>query len=54
MTSQMTERFSAAGAVLVKLFGRPADESAEFGLRARRVRDIGVRSAWPWPSSFGR
>ena len=45
MTSQMTERFSAAGAVLVKLFGRPADESAEFGRRARRVRDIGVRSA---------
>ncbi|MDQ6726366.1 MAG: ABC transporter transmembrane domain-containing protein, partial [Actinomycetota bacterium] len=45
MTSQMTERFSAAGAVLVKLFGRPADESAEFGDRAARVRDIGVRSA---------
>ena len=45
MTSQMTERVSAAGAVLVKLFGRPAQESAEFGLRAARVRDIGVRSA---------
>ena len=45
MTSQMTERFSAAGAVLVKLFGRPAQESAEFGVRAARVRDIGVRSA---------
>jgi ATP-binding cassette subfamily B protein len=45
MTSQMTERFSAAGAVLVKLFGRPAQESAEFGMRAARVRDIGVRSA---------
>ncbi|MGH9179071.1 MAG: ABC transporter ATP-binding protein [Acidimicrobiales bacterium] len=45
MTSQMTERFSAAGAVLVKLFGRPADESDEFGHRAGRVRDIGVRSA---------
>jgi ABC-type multidrug transport system fused ATPase/permease subunit len=45
MTSQMTERFSAAGAVLVKLFGRPAEESAEFGERAGRVRDIGVRSA---------
>jgi ATP-binding cassette, subfamily B, bacterial len=45
MTSQMTERFSAAGAVLVKLFGRPQQESAEFGLRAARVRDIGVRSA---------
>jgi ATP-binding cassette subfamily C protein len=45
MTSQMTERFSAAGAVLVKLFGRPAQESDEFGRRAGRVRDIGVRSA---------
>ena len=45
MTSQMTERFSAAGAILVKLFGRPAVESAEFGVRAGRVRDIGVRSA---------
>ncbi len=45
MTSQMTERFSAAGAVLVKLFGRPAEESTEFGARATRVRDIGVRSA---------
>ena len=45
MTSQMTERFSAAGAVLVKLFGRPGEESSEFGRRAGRVRDIGVRSA---------
>jgi ABC-type multidrug transport system fused ATPase/permease subunit len=45
MTSQMTERFSAPGATLVKLFGRPADEAAEFGQRAHRVRDIGVRSA---------
>lgn len=45
MTSQMTERFSAPGATLVKLFGRPHDESREFGRRAQRVRDIGVRSA---------
>ncbi|AEA28294.1 Xenobiotic-transporting ATPase [Pseudonocardia dioxanivorans CB1190] len=45
MTTQMTERFSAPGATLVKLFGRPADESAEFAARARRVRDIGVRTA---------
>ncbi|MDP9020775.1 MAG: ABC transporter ATP-binding protein, partial [Actinomycetota bacterium] len=45
MTSQMTERFSAPGATLVKLFGRPADEAREFGHRAARVRDIGVRSA---------
>ncbi|NEW49468.1 ABC transporter ATP-binding protein [Nocardia cyriacigeorgica] len=45
MSTQMTERFSAPGATLVKLFGRPHQESDEFALRARRVRDIGVRSA---------
>jgi len=45
MSTQMTERFSAPGATLVKLFGRPADESAEFTARAARVRDIGVRTA---------
>lgn len=44
MSAQMTERFSAPGATLVKLYGRPAEESAEFARRARRVRDIGVRS----------
>jgi len=41
----MTERFSAPGATLVKLFGRPVEESAEFAARAGRVRDIGVRTA---------
>ncbi|MEV0230865.1 ABC transporter ATP-binding protein [Nonomuraea sp. NPDC050786] len=45
MGTQMTERFSAPGATLVKLFGRPAHESAEFASRAGRVRDIGVRTA---------
>ncbi|MFH8988043.1 ABC transporter ATP-binding protein [Streptomyces sp. NPDC017940] len=45
MGTRMTERFSAPGATLIKLFGRPADESAEFAARARRVRDIGVRTA---------
>ncbi|MFG2002181.1 ABC transporter ATP-binding protein [Spirillospora sp. NPDC048911] len=45
MSTQMTERFSAPGATLVKLFGRPARESEEFASRARRVRDIGVRTA---------
>jgi ATP-binding cassette subfamily C protein len=45
MGTQMTERFSAPGATLVKLFGRPGDETAEFVARARRVRDIGVRTA---------
>ncbi|MBV9843955.1 MAG: ABC transporter ATP-binding protein [Kutzneria sp.] len=45
MTTQMTERFSAPGATLVKLFGHPELEAEEFGDRARRVRDIGVRTA---------
>lgn len=45
MNTQMTERFSAPGATLVKLFGRPESESQEFAVRAGRVRDIGVRSA---------
>jgi ABC-type multidrug transport system fused ATPase/permease subunit len=45
MTTQMTERFSAPGATLVKLFGRPGREEAEFGARAERVAQIGVRTA---------
>ena len=45
MNDQMTERFNAGGATLVKLFGRPAAESAEFAARAGRVRGIGVRTA---------
>ncbi|MBT2533119.1 ABC transporter ATP-binding protein [Arthrobacter sp. ISL-48] len=45
MGTQMTERFSAPGATLVKLFGRPDEESREFALRAGRVRDIGIRTA---------
>ena len=45
MTTQMTERFSAPGATLVKLFGRPAREEAEFASRAERVARIGVRTA---------
>ena len=45
MASQMTERFNISGALLVKLFGRPTEESAGFSSRAGRVRDIGVRIA---------
>ncbi|MFF7755344.1 ABC transporter ATP-binding protein [Streptomyces sp. NPDC007971] len=45
MGTRMTERFSAPGATLVKLFGRPEEESEEFAARARQVRDIGVRTA---------
>jgi ATP-binding cassette, subfamily B, bacterial len=43
--SRMTERFNVAGALLVKLFGRPRTEDEEFARRAGRVRDIGVRIA---------
>lgn len=43
--TQMTERFNVAGALLVKIFGRPSREVAEYDLRAARVRDIGVRIA---------
>ncbi|MEZ5219090.1 MAG: ABC transporter ATP-binding protein [Ilumatobacteraceae bacterium] len=41
----MTERFNVSGALVVKLFGRPEDESAAFASRAGRVADIGVRAA---------
>ncbi len=45
MNTTMTERFSVAGALLVKLFGRHGDERADFEGRAGRVRDLGVRTA---------
>jgi ATP-binding cassette subfamily B protein len=45
MSTQMTERFNVAGALLVKLFGRPDEEAADFSGRSGRVRDIGVRIA---------
>ncbi len=45
MSGMMTERFNVAGALLVKLFGRPASESEQFSSRASRVRDIGVTIA---------
>ena len=43
--TRMTERFNVAGALLVKLFGRPVVEDEEYAVRAARVRDIGVRIA---------
>jgi ATP-binding cassette subfamily B protein len=45
MSNQMSERFNVAGALLVKLFGRPEDESTQFRGKARRVADIGVQQA---------
>ena len=43
MNTTMVERFNVAGALLVKLFGRPADEDRAFAERAGRVRDISVQ-----------
>ncbi len=45
MSSLMTERFNVGGAMLVKLYGRPEEESAGFARRAARVRELGVRQA---------
>lgn len=45
MNMVMTERFNVAGAMIVKLFGRPADEVAFFEDRAGKVRDIGIEQA---------
>ncbi len=52
MGTTMTERFNVAGAMLVKLFGRPAEEDDTFGQRAGRVRDIGVQTAMYGSSLF--
>jgi ATP-binding cassette, subfamily B, bacterial len=49
--STMTERFNVAGAMLSKLYGRPADEQELFSGRAGRVRDIGVLTAL-WGSAL--
>jgi len=45
MSSTMTERFNVAGALLVKLFGRPRAELSTFGDRAAAVRDTGISIA---------
>jgi ATP-binding cassette subfamily B protein len=45
MGSMMNERFNVAGAMLVKLFGRPHEESELFASKAAKVRDIGVVTA---------
>jgi ATP-binding cassette, subfamily B, bacterial len=45
MNSVMTERFNVSGALLVKLFGRPENESKQFGDAADDVARVGVRRA---------
>ncbi|WP_193611550.1 ABC transporter ATP-binding protein [Nocardioides lijunqiniae] len=39
----MTERFNVGGAMLLKLFGRRADEDVLFRSKAATVRDLGIR-----------
>ncbi|MGI9023076.1 MAG: ABC transporter ATP-binding protein [Acidimicrobiales bacterium] len=46
MNANMTERFNVSGALLVKLFGHPRRESADFAEKAAKVRDIGVTTAF--------
>jgi ATP-binding cassette, subfamily B, bacterial len=45
MNATMTERFNVSGALLVKLFGRAADEQRSFSERADGVRRSGIRAA---------
>jgi ATP-binding cassette subfamily B protein len=52
MTTTMTERFNIAGALLVKLFGRPDREANEFAGQAADLRDTGVRQAMVGRSLF--
>jgi ATP-binding cassette subfamily B protein len=43
--NSMTERFNVGGAMLLKLFGRRAEEDDQFAVKAGVVRDLGVRIA---------
>jgi ATP-binding cassette subfamily B protein len=45
MNAMMSERFNVAGALLVKIFGKPSYEADAFMSRTGRVRDIGVTTA---------
>jgi len=45
MNNLMVERFNVAGAMVSKIFGRPADEKAAFVRQAGRVRDIGLKTS---------
>ncbi len=45
MSSITTERFNVGGAMLVKLFGRPHQEQAQFADKAATVRDLGIQIA---------
>jgi ATP-binding cassette subfamily B protein len=43
--NSMTERFNVGGAMLLKLFGRRAEEDEQFADKAAVVRDLGIRIA---------
>ncbi len=45
MSGMMTERFNVGGAMLVKLFGRPAEEQSQFEENSALVRDLGIKIA---------
>jgi ATP-binding cassette subfamily B protein len=45
MNAHMNETLNISGALLVKLFGRAADETRRFRERAAGVRDLGIRRA---------
>jgi ATP-binding cassette, subfamily B, bacterial len=45
LSASMTERFNVGGAMLVKLFGRPAHEQVDFEASAAEVRDLGIQIA---------
>jgi ATP-binding cassette subfamily B protein len=49
MSSMMNERFNVSGAMLAKLYGRPAEEDRMFATRAGRLRDVVARRV-----AFGR
>ena len=42
MSSAMTERFNVSGALLVKLYGEPKEEVAQFSQKAKKVANIGI------------
>jgi len=43
MNNLMVERFNVAGALIAKVFGRPAEDVRAFTAQAHRVRDISLR-----------
>lgn len=45
MSSQMAERFNVSGALLMKIFGNPENETRMFSEKADRVRNMGIRIA---------